>query len=50
MGHNGVVTSYTISTGIPRVDGCLTDPQILGHHTTPSPSDALTEKKHNYAS
>ena len=33
MGHNGVVSSYTISTGYPLVDGCLTDPRILGHHS-----------------
>ena len=32
MGHNGVVLIYTISTGIPRVDGRSTNPHILGRH------------------
>ena len=26
MGHNGVVSGYPKSTGIPRVDGLLTGP------------------------
>ena len=34
MGHNGVISSYTISTSIPRVDGRSMDHRILGCHTS----------------
>ena len=34
MGHNGVVSSYTISIGFLGVDGQSTDPQILGQHSS----------------
>ena len=30
MGHGGVVSSYTISTGFPRVDEVSTGPSIFG--------------------
>ena len=32
MGHNGVVSSYMISTDILRVDGLSTGSRILGRH------------------
>ena len=32
MGHNSVILSYTISIGIPQVDGRLTNPRILGRY------------------
>ena len=33
MGHNSVVSGYLKSTGIPQVDGWLTYPRVLGHHS-----------------
>ena len=36
MGLNKVVSGYSISTNIPRVDGLLTDPREMGRHTGPS--------------
>ena len=33
MGHNGAISSYSVSMGIPRVDGKSTDPRILGRHS-----------------
>ena len=33
MRQNGVISSYTISTGFPQVDGRSMDPRILGCHT-----------------
>ena len=32
MGHNNVVSGYSKSTGIPRVDGLSTGPLDLGRH------------------
>ena len=32
MRHNSVVSSYSKSTRIPRVDGLSTDPRVLGRY------------------
>ena len=32
MGHNSPVSSHSISTSFPQVDGWSTDPRVLGHH------------------
>ena len=32
MGHNNVVSSYSISTVFPRIDDWSKDPRVLGRH------------------